>query len=398
MSTRTLPASAAWFPAVLALASALSMPAHAEEDEEFLLGDFGVRIDLPGDWKALEWSDWDFIAERDDRSLKLYAWGQPVQTPLTEDDLAAWSTVYVDKVAKIGGKNPSVSSTSLRTVAGRPVARFELSFDFGEDLEGVMSGASWAVEGRMFHMAIIAAAKRGMMASQALEQLAERAEVRKPPAATAEGATVEGAGVSVVLPPGWRTPLPPELPIVQTRADALGVEDLEPCWVALRPRPASEPDVLLTCQGGLLLGVVDAYSFADKDAMVRERLFGQIEVPPAQQVENLDGRLGFLYAPPSPGRTLRVGVVPYGDGIARTWALGEEGADEAFDAALRHVMTSADYAGDHPAGLGDQARHLITYRPTSPPVLGAVGGLVLLLVGGVIVMRRKGGDRYGDIA
>jgi hypothetical protein len=43
----------------LLAAALLSTPALAEEEApEFLLADFGVRIDLPDDWRMQKWADW----------------------------------------------------------------------------------------------------------------------------------------------------------------------------------------------------------------------------------------------------------------------------------------------------------------------------------------------------
>ena len=96
-------------------------------------------------------------------------------------------------------------------------------------------------------------------------------------------------------------------PAVQPVLKRLGLADLEGCWAAIRPVPERVPDVMVTCQGGLLLGVVDQYSFDSVDQELREKLFGAVEVQPAEAVE-LNDRVGFAYRPKE---SLAMGIVPY---------------------------------------------------------------------------------------
>lgn len=379
------------------VAGPTALAQDGEDAPKYLMGDYGVRVDLPDDWYATEWADWELEAEKDDRSLKLFAWGEPVQMEPVPDDLDAWSAVYVDKVADIGGKDPEVTFSEVEALDGRHVARFELSFDFGSDLKGAMSGGTFAVKGKMFHMAVMTAAQRASLGSQALEMLVKRAEVKAEPAVFDEGAELTGAGVTTTLPAGWRAPLDVELGTVTSRARKLGVEDLSDCAVAIHPVAHAEPDFMLTCQGGLQLGVVDPLSFEDKAAELSPKLFGSLEVPPATMVTTAGGKTGFLYAPEQKGFTLRMGVVPYGAGIARTWVYGQPGQGDAFTAALTEVMSSGTYEGEHPASLGERFSYALAYNPTSPLVLGP-GLLLLVLIGGVVVLvSRNKKDPYADL-
>lgn len=382
--------------AFLAALLTAASPALAQDDEEFLLGDYGVRVDLPDDWKPVEWADWAFEAETDDQRLHLWVWGDPVQQPVEAADLAAWATVYAAKAADTKGSDPQVQATEIATIGGRDVARVDVEADYGDGREGALVGATFPVAGKMVHWAVFTAASRKAEAVEALEMLLGRAEVRKEPLDTVN--TVNAAGVTVTLPDGWRAPVAGEHKAVAARAAQLGVDDLNGCWTALRPVAASEPEVMVTCQAGLLLGVVDRLSFADVDEVLRTRLFGGVDVPPAQLVTNEDGRVGFLYRPELETRTLRMGVVPYGEGVARTWIIGPEGEGEVFDAVLTEVMRTARYEGDHPVGLGEQVSYYVAYRPTSLPVLGSVGVLVLLVGGAIFLATRGGRDRYAEFA
>lgn len=376
----------------------LALAEGGDDDERYLLGDPGVRIDLPVDWNAIDWTDASFEAEKGDKSVKLWVWNRPGQVPVVADDLDAWAKVFLAKVEQIEGKDPEVTAKSVETRAGRPTARFTVAFDFGKDLRGVLHGATFTVEGRVTHLATLAAAARADVGLAALDGVLDRLEARKPPAAVAEGAQVSASGVTATLPAGWRAPLPAELPGVAQLATKLGVEDLTPCWTAIRPLANAEPELLLTCPAGAQLGVVDSYSFAGVDAALRPMLFGKAEVPAAKAVTAASGQTGFLYVLPTEGRALAMAVVPYGQGVARTWALGPGG--EAFEPLLTGLVGGASYEGAHPAGFGDQVSYWVSYRPTSPVTLGAGAGVLAVLGGAAFALRRGLGGRrsYEDVA
>jgi hypothetical protein len=181
-------------------------------------------------------------------------------------------------------------------------------------------------------------------------------------------------------------------------AAKLGVEDLTPCWSAIRPLANAEPELLLTCPAGAQLGVVDSFSFAGVDAALRPVLFGKAEVAAAKPVTAASGHTGFLYVLPAQGRAIAMAVVPYGQGVARTWALGPGG--EAFEPLLTGLVGGSSYEGAHPAGVGDQVAYWVSYRPTSPVTLGAGFGVLALLGGAALTARRALGGRrsYEDVA
>src|SRR5690606_14578172 len=95
--------------------------AAATEAPEYLLGDLGVRVDLPRGWKMLRWSDWDFKAETQDGGVMLFAWGTPYQVPV-EGEAADWAPVYEAKVKELGGDAPKLVASRIRKEGGRAVA------------------------------------------------------------------------------------------------------------------------------------------------------------------------------------------------------------------------------------------------------------------------------------
>jgi hypothetical protein len=61
---------------------------------------------------------------------------------------------------------------------------------------------------------------------------------------------------------------------------------------------------------------------------------------------------------------------------------------------LRAVLEGSTWSGVHPASLGDQLSYWVTYRPTSPVVLGPAALLLLVLGGGGFAgMRLMGGRK-----
>lgn len=363
------------------------------EDEPYLLGDLGVRVELPAAWKMERWSDWDFKAESGDGQLRLFAWATPVQQEVVAADAAAWAAVHQSKVEEIHGNEPKVLAAQVAEIGGRTVARSDIEFVYTQDRRGVLVSASLPVEGQMFHLSLLTASVRLPRAQKEIAELVAALEVRSPPAAVEAGASVSSPGMSTRLPEGWRAPLDKERSSFGEISKLVGVEDLGPCWTALRPRAGVGPDLLFSCPGGHVLdvglGLADAASFAEVDEGLRPRLFGQAPVAPAELVQLAD-RVGFLYAPDlGGGRALRMGVVAHGGGLARIWAHGPADAGEGLSDAVRAAMLAASFEGGAPVSLGEQFSYALAYNPSSPLVLGP-GLLVLVLVGGAIYLATSG--------
>lgn len=368
---------------LLLLSSLLAAPAAsaAVGSPEYLLGDLGVRIDLPRGWNMLRWSDWDFKAETQDQAVMLFAWATPYQVPI--EDAAAWQPVYEEKVEELGGKTPKLVASELARVGGRPVAQLDLSFAFGSSgAEGVLYGGTITIAGQNFHLAAVTSKANAKRAEKARDELLDRLDVRDEgePIEVPKVVVLTADGIESTLPDGWREPTKSEIAGATKRAAVLGVEDLSACWLAMRPRPVAEPDVMVTCPANVQLGVVDEFSFDGVETTIRELVFGKAApVPPGQRIE-LNDRLGVLYGLEAQG--LAVGVVPYDKGIARTWVLGRPDDSTLADTA-RATIQATTWSGLHPATSGDRINYYLTYRPTDPLVLGA-GFVGLLLVGGVL--------------
>lgn len=384
------------------LAAALfAAPAVAGEDAadspEFLLGDLGVRVDLPSSWNMTRWSDWDLKAESRDPIL-LQAWGTEIQTDPSKVDVEVWAPIYEAKLAEMGaGEGIGLDSAEGATVQGQPAAFFDYSFKLKSGTPAVLKGATIAVEGQMFHLALVSVSRFEKKVERTREELMEKLEILEGPAEVTWGPTLEGDGFTHTLPEGWRAPLESEMGPVNKQIANLGLEKLDGCWLAMRPKGPAAPDAMVACQGGKLLGVVDTYSFAGVEPAVRETMFGGAEVPAAAQID-LPDRVGFLYDLNEKG--LAVAVVPYDKGVVRIWARGEAG-DASLATDLKAALEGSTYSGPHPAGIGDQVGYYVAYRPFSPMVLCPVLGILLLggglAFGGFLLLGGKK-DKYADLA
>jgi hypothetical protein len=131
--------------------------------------------------------------------------------------------------------------------------------------------------------------------------------------------------------------------------------------------------------------VVDEYTFADKEAELRPVVFGAAPVPAATLLA-LPDRTGFLYHPEFAGKTLYMGVVPYDQGLSRTWALGPSEDDQALLASLREALQDTTFSGDHPVTPDQLLAYYVWYRPTHPGVLGSGCGCLCLAVAAFAVV------------
>lgn len=377
------------------LFATLLTPAFADDPEpqaeEFLLADLGVRLDLPDDgWRMTRWSDWDFKAEYTNNlgKILLFAWATPVQIPIAGDG-AGWGGTYTGKVEELSGKDPKVLATSVEEVGGRNVALVDTEFLFGADKASIY-GASIEIAGQNMHLALLSSERNQAAAKQQRDQIVKRLDVRSVPLRTAFGSEVAAAGITSLLPKTWRPPFEEEIPIIVVPAmKKIGVEDLEGCWSAVRPMAGAPHGVMITCQGGLELGVVDEHSFGAVDQVLRDKLFGGVDIPPAEMV-TLPDRVGFAY---QATEELAVGIVPYDKGVARTWVLSSEGPL----ADLETVMSGSTFSGHHKVAPTDWITYYAVHRPTSPVSLGVLGGAVVVVLGlGALLVGRGSRNRYAD--
>jgi hypothetical protein len=350
-------------------------PAWADAPE-YLLGELGVRLDLPGStWRMTRWSDWDFTGESMDGALLLFAWATPIQTPVTAAE--GWIPVHLSKIEELQGTDPSVTGSQRVDIGGRSVALVEATFGLGKSgARGVAHGASLEIAGHDFHVLTVAPERLARLAESERRGVLERLDVRSPPTEVKFGGPITAAHVQTVLPPDFREPLPAESDAISEVVSQLPITDLQGCFIAIRPVPAVAPDILVGCpERGIELGVVDEHSFAAVDEAVRSRTFGaRTEIPPAESIQLYD-RMGLLFAP---REGLALGVVGHDQGVTRFWALGQPEGDLAE--AVRITMRNATFSGPHRVRFGQQASYWLNHRNTSPMVLVPALSCVLLAV------------------
>jgi hypothetical protein len=190
----------------------LGSPAFTEDVEEeapkYLLGDLGVRVDLPSGWKVTRWSDWDFKAETSTPGVLLFAWSTPFQIQPSAETLDSWGAIALAKAREIKGQAPEVTHSELGSLNGTPIVMSEVKFHFDSDTgpAGWLYGAVVPVNGQMFHLATVASASRKSRAKRQRDELVKRLDIRSPAAELGWGARVSASGVQTVLPKDWRPP------------------------------------------------------------------------------------------------------------------------------------------------------------------------------------------------
>ncbi len=383
---------------LLAGAPAFAQDGGETDAPEFLLADLGVRIDLPKGWRMTKWADWEFKGETTAGDVFVVAWATPIQSPIT--DAAAWGQPYIDKSTEMGGSDATVANAEITTVAGRDVALVDLDLKFAEGkAKGNMFGGTFQVPGQMMHFALVSTDRRASFAKKSRTELLDRMEIMVAAPALEYGATLEAAGISTQLPDGWRVPLKQEMAEFNKRISKLQIEDMSACHLAIKPRGLDAPNAMVTCQVGLLLGVVDEYSFEGLDTTVQAKIMGG-DVGAAAARVDLNDRVAFLYDLSHGGLTAT--VTPYDQGVARTWLVGDP-KDATLPADAEAALQGTTYSGPHPAGLGERVSYYFSYRPFSPvvlcPSLCCLAFLGVFGLGaGVIIMRTGGKDKYAALA
>lgn len=368
----------------------LVAPALAE-DPEFLMSDLAVRLDLDRSrWHMTRWSTFDFEGKAENDPILLNAWATPVQAPVKPAE--AWGSLYTHVVTtRLQGNDPVVTHTDVvefRDAGKKDAAEVKWAFvDVTFQLPSVgaiaLRGATTEIDGQNLHFTVVAPMRMAGQADRDREKIARRMEFTAPVPTLEYAPKVEIEHMGTKLPPGWRALHEGELDAVGPRILDFGVDDVTGCWVALRPRPGADPDVMVTCPRPLHLGIVDDLSFADKDLLVRKKFFG--EAIPAAKPLALGDRTGFLYAPRD---GLAFAVIPDSENVSVTWAVGEGPLDDQLLAAL----APARFVAPHAITSDDQMNHLLSYQWASPLVLcpvGCVGLGVIGLVGGVVAASRR---------
>ncbi len=379
------------------VAPALVAPAQAEV---YALADAGITLDLPAGWEMTRWSDWDFNGKTRDGSVAIDAWTTSFQVPVTKESANGWAVVYREKLEEMRAENVVMDTVTLADLAGQPTARTRMRFSFEKGgPKGVMEVAAFAVDGQIVHVSVLAAGSNVGRATTALDTLLARLTVQKPAGATVAlgGAATTELGFSVTLPEGWRRPLPSEeKPAMAALADiGIGPSTPETCLRAIRPRPNGDVDLVLFCAETWKMGILDDDSFADQEALLKQRFFGKAweMVPAATRVDRTD-RIGYLLTPEIKGKDLRIAALPYDRGTVVAWGVGEHGSADALGAAIQSISQSLEFDGVEGGAsvheAGEWVVHTLTYRPFHPVVVGAALG-VLVVLGGIatLVFRKR---------
>jgi len=384
-----------------ALALALSArPAAAADDEGYAMNDVGATLTLPRGWEMQEWSDWNFKAKTSDGVLmRLYL--TPFQVEPSPAAATAWAGMFQQELEGEGGADfapPAVGVADISLQGStRKAATADLSFTFEKQAtKGVLHAVSFPAKGQTVHIETITAARNDKAGSAALSSLLANLHIDQGPLDTGPARVSTDAGFAFSAPEGWRAPLSGELSGTRKVTGRVGESDLKPerCAALIRPPAVGDPDVIFACSLYKHLGIVDAYSFEGVEAEVYQLFFGKADKPVdhAAQVQVGD-RLGFLYRPPVAGHAVRLAVAPYDKGVVVMWAMGNHLDDAGIDAAVQAVLPTVEYTdpdGGQPiVALDKRVSYYLSYRPTSPVVLGPAIGLVLLIGGGVLLARKR---------
>ncbi|MDP2315057.1 MAG: hypothetical protein Q8P41_19310 [Pseudomonadota bacterium] len=392
---------------LLATLLALSHAVPTARAEAYALNDAGITLDTPAGWEMTRWSDWDWKGKSGDGAVAVEVWYTPFQVAITKDAAERWAGIYGEKLDEMRALGVLRDTVAIEEIAGRPTARTTMRFSFDRGgPKGVMVVAAFPVEGKVMHVATLAAAPNAGKAAAALDTLLTRLTVQKPAAEILAlgGTATTPLGFTATLPDGWRRPLP----IEEAEADkavaaiVIGPKDPSACLRAIRPSPGGEVDVLLFCGETWKMGILDEDSFAFEEARLKQRFFGKAadKVPAAQPLPHKD-RLGMLLTPEINGKDLRIGALPYDRGTVVVWGVSEPGGAEVLASAIR--ATSASLAFEGPDGgasvheIGEWIVHTLTYRPWHPAVIGA-GAMFLAVLGGfgwLVFRKPKVADPLG---
>lgn len=392
-------------PLVLAL---LTTPAQADDDH-WVLADAGWGVKLPAGWDVPSggWSDWALKAKHRDGSV-LQIWVTPFQVPVTKDNVAAWAKMYEDQIAAEAKADVRVVSQEVIDLGGRKTGHVTLKV--------VVKGGKgvaevYAVEGtgHTVHARVVTGERKAKVATKALRALVESVRIDQTPYPTKSGTIAsEKGGFEVTLPDEWRAPLQAEDDEIAKIVGAIGIEEIDrtTCVVGVRPRAVDNPDVTLLCPTPLHLDPLDEYSFEGIEAQLHERFFGRAkaEVPTGEAV-TIGDRMGVYFRPPAATGAFRLAIAPYDQGMLTWWGVGggkatdpERGSD--LDASLMKMQAEVTFTGPNagaPIIRADRwISYYLSYRPTSPMVLGPLVALVGM-IGGAIALARRRKPSYEDI-
>ena len=390
-SSRPFRAAAAAFAVsligVAALAVAAPSTAHAQEEPaadappqipQYLLGEIGVRVDLPEKgWEVNndDWTDYSLRATSKDGVI-LFVWTTGYQVELQEDTLAQWEPIYVKK-AQTEGK---AASQALVDYRDGKAAYFELDLKNAEGGELKMYAYSIPLDGVVAHVATATLAAKADAAKTELQGVLDRLEIKQAAPALTWGGAAKATGSEAELDSYWRLPVTKERALVAEEAQRMGIQSLKNCWTAIHPHPGGKTDVMIACQDSRnKFPIVDELTFNDQEAELRGKWFAA-DAAPGERV-TLAGRTSFWWQAKVGDRVLNTAAIPNEEGLLKVVAVAASGQDEQVASSARSTLEKANVTPHPEPPFEDLLRYYVVYQPTSPLVIGPVVVAVLIFLG-----------------
>ena len=379
-------------PAALLLTVGLALAEPGTYD----MNDLGGAVVLKDGWDLAPggWSDASFKFQRANKRTQLYVWFDATQPDVTGDAAAAWGERHARQVGKQAGiSGATLSASAVETIAGRETAVADISASFQEKTPITARVLSFPSGGKTIFIRAMGQARYADQVRADAQLVAETMTLKEPALEPERALSVDGQ-FTATLPEGWRKPFQSEMDAVRKITGKAGEAELKPseCFVGMRASAGGEPDVLFSCGMYLHLGPVDEHSFAGEEAVLHEKFFGASDTPvDAAQPQDVGDRTGFYY---QPREGYRLALAPYDQGLMVTWGISPSGDDAGVDAAMKATLGSVSFTGPEggaPIIAPDKwISYYLSYRPTSPPVLGA-GAVLLGLIGGIgfLATRKK---------
>ncbi len=364
----------------------------AEAEEEVYLTALAVDVEPQGGWYIERWSDWDFDAVDKGETTKVHFFSSPFQVEVTEDAAQAWGELAVEELEALEHTDGQVTEARVAQHGDAAVGEATISFSYQGKHPAVLYLRSFPIQGNTAHVAAFSVARRARTAQKALDTWSEALTFERGPDPVPADASVaaEAMGYGTTLPEGYRAPLKSELSVARNLAAETGqTYQADSCWLGISPHPRGEASVLVSCQAGKWLGILDSYSFEAIEVQLRDTFFKGLEMAPGIGYEHAE-RLSVIWSPPSRGdKAFRMALTPYDKGVALTYAMGPSDDAASLDAAIRGSLDAMTFTGEgggaHPTGAAAWIAYAAQYRPAF-----LVGGAApFLLLFGLIALKAK---------
>ena len=378
---------------MLLAALSLATPALAEEaEEEVYLTALAVDVEPQSGWYIERWSDWDFDAVDKGETTKVHFFSSPFQVDVTREAAEAWGKLAVEELAALKHTDGKVTEAGIADHGGTTVGEATVEFQYQGKHPAVLYLRSFPIQGNTAHVSAFSVKRRAKTAQKALDTWTDALTFERGPEAVPADSSVvaEAMAYGTKLPEGFRAPLKSELSVARNLAAETGQSyQAENCWLGISPYAEGDAAVLVSCQAGKWIGVLDSYSFEGQEAQLRDTFFKGMEMAAGIGYEHAD-RLSIIWHPPSQGdKAFRMALTPYDKGVALTYAMGRSDDAAALDAAIRGALDGMTFSGDgggaHPTG----AAAWITYAAQYRPAFLAAGAAPFLLIFGLIALKVK---------